>query len=734
MGIFTSSSNHTLVITLNAKSKESFLKSVEEATKSLGVQQIDHNLVVLMEKLGDYFLSISGTWLLIIDDMFRDNDFNHLFPRPGSNDWSGGRVLVTTQDNNLLQPCSQYAKSMSLSKGMYKADPVALLKDISSVELDDFAEEIIKELRYLPLPLACCATYVGEIKQDRASSLFGWEEYLNRYRNTDVTDELESRTYLSNNNVYPSSMTTATTMAVNRLAETSDVLGLAFSFLSCCSSCPVSLNVLAIYVQENLVNKKRSYTNGNGISKIENEISRCSLLIHERSRSVETVKYHQVIHDAFKRFENAKPVEQQEAEFGQMMKFLNKTLDFKNNTDKDDVLLKVLVRPHLKSFVDRAVEMSWNTTAEFVLISMKNDQFLFSTSDMPIEDAVKSLELLENIYVELDLSDESHCDILANLGFYYVELDRKELALENLRKAYEMAEDKNDKEWLFLRCNISFHLGRTYYSMDSLGLAEEFMKTSIAMAKDIYVKEEDKVMERYFCLAKIFYSWKKFWKLGSVIEEAKDFMSNRSPDIKSLNRARCLDFLSRIYDYKDFVESFYIPLDYRKYLKLRKETIIKALDIYEQILDVSSCSDYCVLLAECAKFQLEENPTEAKAKIEKALEYSIQNGDKFNFILIAAYKKHLFDNSSRWQKAFYCFKNLITRGKVAFVADINVCDEVLEGIENRAISPSPRMIIPIRRRRRYLDWAKSTLGALSLWTQFTPIFSYYIVSIAPFTL
>ncbi len=105
---------------------------------------------------------------------------------------------------------------------MTKEDAPALLKQISDVEVDDFTEEVIEELQYLPHALACCATYVGETRQDRASTQFGWKEYLDLYHEN---AKLESRTFSKNNNVYPFSM-----MSVKRMVETSDVLRLAFSF------------------------------------------------------------------------------------------------------------------------------------------------------------------------------------------------------------------------------------------------------------------------------------------------------------------------------------------------------------------------------------------------------------------------------------------------------------------------------------------------------------------------
>jgi tetratricopeptide (TPR) repeat protein len=832
------SSNDTskpLVITLNANSEESLMKSVKEATRklrfSVDMELTDHGLIDLMKNLRNYFRGYSGAFLLIIDDMFGKNYFNDFFPRPGGKEWGGGQVLVTTQDNNLVPACHQFAKKFSLNEGMTKEDALALLKDISNVEVDDFAEEIIEELQSLPLALACCATYVGETRQDRASTQFGWKEYLNRYREH---ARLESRSFSNNNNVYPFSMTTATTMAVERMAETSDVLRLTFSFLSYCELLPVPLNVLAHHVMENLPvqNDKQSATKEDRISEIENEISRCTLLVHGRSQNLEIIKCHQVIYHAFQSVENTKPAEQREIEFVKMMKSLNETLDFMDNTCKEDVLLKVLVRPHLKSFVDHANDMSWNDTAEFVLISMKKGQFLFSTSDIPDEKAVKSLELLYNISSELDLPNEGRCDILANLGFYYLELDRDEdalnflckayymtegksdqewlllrcrisynlartyynmdsvgLAVAHLKsfvdhandmswndtaefvlismkkgqflfstsdipdekavkslellynisseldlpnegrcdilanlgfyyleldrdedalnflcKAYYMTEGKSDQEWLLLRCRISYNLARTYYNMDSVGLAVEMMKRSIDLAKNVYVKEEDKIMNRFVWLSHFCFFGKKFWKLGAIVKEATEFLSNCAPDSESFSRARCLHELSGVY-LCGIIECAFKPWKYWKHLKLVENCMNKSLNMYEHVLgaDVASSSEYCELLAYSAILKLQANPTEARTQVEKALEYCNQNGDKLNYSCIIAIKKHLVDNLSWWRYLLYWIRNL-PRGRLISAAYVNICDDILEDYNTGRISPSRRIINTIKTARNIYIW------------------------------
>ena len=697
-----SDTSKPLVITLDATTEESLLKSIKEVMQklqpSIDIEPAHHSLVVLLKQMRDYFRGYNGAWLLIIDDIF-GNDFNHLLPRPGSKEWGGGQVLVTTQNNNLVQACHQSAKKFSLNEGMTREDALALLKGISGVEVDDFAEEIVKEFKGLPLALACCATYVGEIRQDRALTKFGWKEYLAMYRKNECT-QLESRTFRSND-VYPFPMAVSAELAIRRMSETSDVLRLTFSFLSCCALMPVPLNVLARYVKENLpIDHDKQPTREHAIFEIQNEISRCTLFFHGRSQNVETIKCHQVIHHAFQSVQNAKPVKKQEIEFVKMMKSLNRTLDFMDNTNKEDILLKFLMRPHLKSFIAHAKNRFWDDTAEFVLISMKDGQFLYSTSDMPEKDALRSLEELHNISLQLDLSDQEHCDILANLGFYYLELDRDEEALNFLSNAYYMTEGKSEKEWLLLRCRISFNLARTYNSMDSVDLAIQMMRTSIDLAKRVYVMKEDQIMNRFCFLATFYLSWKKIWKIGAIVEEAIEFFLGCALESETLNRASCLALLAQIC-FLGILESNIKIWNYRKYVNQAENFIQKSLTIFERVLgaDVYCCTQYCnlLLLSALLKALDETDLTEGRMQLEKAMECCLQNGDKFTYSVIVAHKKHMFDNySSRWRSFCYLIRNL-ARGRLTFAEQINICDDVLEDYHRGRTSPSRRIIEPIEK-------------------------------------
>ena len=687
-----------LLITLNAKSEESLFESIKEVTKKfqlpVGVEPTNDNLGDIIEKLREYIRFCSLPWLLIIDDIFT-NEFNYLLPRPGCKEWGGGEVLITTQDNNLIQHCHQFAKELSLNKGMSRDDALYLLKKISPVtKVDDFAEEIIKELDYLPLALACCATFVEETRQSRPATQFGWKEYLRSYREN---VELKSRTFSENNNAYPFSLTTATAMSVKRITETSDVLRLTFSFLSYCAFLPVPLNVLAHYVMENLsVEKYReAMATENEISEVQNEISRCALLIHGRSQGVETITCHQVILDVFRSVETAKPIQQRETDFTKMMKSLNVTLGFMDNTDKDDVLLKVLMRPHVKLFISHANDMSWNNTAEFVLLSMKNGQFLFSTSDMPVAEVVKSLELLYSISVELALSDEGRCDILANLGFYYLELDYNEDALNFLEKAYYMTENKNEQKWLLLRCRISFNLARAYYQTNDVERGIRMMKTSIELAKNVYIYEEDNIMMRYVWLASFYSSYYKWWKVAEVADEATKFLESCPVDIVSINRARCLFHLAQVY--------MYSQTWFWKNNPSLDTSMCRSLNIYEQVLgeDVSWCPEYSQLFAIYSILKLGEDSNEDKTRLENALMYSIQSDDKLSQRMIVAVTKH-YSNSHSPNDSFLGWIRNLTKGRVMFVASINFLDDLLDDYDSRRISPSRRVVNGMKARRRLL--------------------------------
>ena len=654
--VMSTSPNDTfkpLVITLNANSEDSLLKSVKEV-----MELTNNNLEELMKILRDYFSSHSGSWVLIIDDMFEKNDFNNLFPRPGVKEWGSGQVLIKTQDNNLVPVCHPFAKKLSSNEGMTKEDALALLKEMSDVEVDGFAEEVIQELQYLPLALACCATYVGETRQDRASTQFGWKEYLELYRKN---AKLESRTFSTHNISYPFSMTTAIAMAVKKMSETSDVLRLTFSFLSYCALSPVPLSVLAHYVSAKLPVERRTLTTS---KEIEDEISRCSLFVHGRSLTVETILFHQTIHHVFKSTTNEDPAEYREKEFEEMMKSLNTLLNTMDHVDEQDIVIKVLMRPHLQSFVEHANQMAWNNTADFVLISMKNSHSLLVTSDLSGDEAVKSLETLHKISLNLNLPERTFCDILANLGFHNLELnreDRYEDALNFLTEAYNMTENKTEEEWLLLRCRISFNLARAHCKKERVDCGVELMKESIGLAKTVNCNQEENIMARYLWLALFYSTHGEFRKLKEVVDEAQSFLSNCAPDIVSVSRAFSLRYLGVIYMLHGLGELHVNPGSWASEESLGLGHIYtqQYLNMFEKVLgdDMYSCAsaaDFSVFVS-CAIINWDTNPDESTKQLEQAHEISQRLGDKLIIEIVAELKRLRFHKLPNfWDYCTFC--------------------------------------------------------------------------------
>lgn len=667
----------SLIVSLNASSEDSLLKSVKAALPKLNLsawmQSTEYTISSLMKQLKNVFSAHNGAWFLIVDDLFEKNVFNKFLPQPGCNDWGKGQVLVTTQDDNLLPAFHSFAKRLSLNKGMTSKDALALLQQLSGFEVDEFAEDVIKELNYLPLALACCAVYVKDCRQNRT---FTWKEYFDLHKEN---GPLELRTF--SNDVYPMSMKAATTMAVRRMAETNHVLKLTFFFLSYCTLLPVPMDVLVQYVLENLSNgnDKKPKTKENDIV---NEISRCTLLICGRSQNVKTVKFHQVSHDVFQAVENTSSATQRQDAFGKMMKSLNKTLDFTNNREKDHLLLKVLVRPHLASFIDHAIENCWNNTSDFVLLSMKLGQFFFSTQKMPDElSAVESLEKLYTISRELDLPEDQFCDILANLGFYYLELARNEDALNFLSKTFLMTKDKEGGKWLLLRCRTSFNLARTNFTLKNVDVAIRMMKTSIELAKIVYHNKESNVIIRYFWLACFYDSLNKSSEIVKIAEEARQFLYSGTAYSASIDRARCLSNLANIFTRCD---SYPTLLIYHLYEE--------SLSIYEKVLkaDASLCPEYCTVFFQSALLALLHRLPGEKLEIcdryITAVKYCIGVDDRISIHTALA-----LANSVSNQSSWITFIKTVMMGYDATAA-LLMSDNVLEECKSVKMSLSPRII------------------------------------------
>ena len=191
-------------------------------------ETIKHLKRLISPKMKQFF-----NWLIIADNVVDLRLARADLPPTGSEDWGHGQVLITTQDSSTIPSNAPYAFHVSLSQGMQIDDAVELLKEVSRIKNFEKIERVAEVLEYQPLALAAAAVYMQTVVSN-GSPNYGWTSYLESFARgeRESTEEPLSR----QNSAYSTTMTTAIKMAVNRFAESDEVLRETFLFLSMCAS------------------------------------------------------------------------------------------------------------------------------------------------------------------------------------------------------------------------------------------------------------------------------------------------------------------------------------------------------------------------------------------------------------------------------------------------------------------------------------------------------------------
>ena len=295
--------NTAFVMTLNAESldslQESFvsfarlLKCSEYAitnTLSSKDSEIEEKIANL-KTLVSTKVQLYTSWLLVVDNVTSIPQASVHLPEPGNEQWLGGQILITTQDTASIPLTNSFISHIPVSTGMELADATSLLVMLSGITDRDTEAEVARTLDYQPLALASAATFVKQIRQNKASSNYGWKDYLeklNQGQRAD-TESLLSKT----NPSYPKSMTAAITLAVKDAMSSDKVLNHTFNFLSTCSQQPLNLEIVINYVR-----------NADGQFKdddmIRMQIQRNQLLLFEENDTDVYIRVHQVVRNVIK--------------------------------------------------------------------------------------------------------------------------------------------------------------------------------------------------------------------------------------------------------------------------------------------------------------------------------------------------------------------------------------------------------------------------------------------------
>ena len=167
-------------------------------------------------------------------------------------------------------------------------DASCLLAKLSCMDDCERGKEVAQALDYQPLALASAATYVRQLRQNKTTSHFGWNDYLEKLSKG---QRGSTETILAETNPsYQESMTTATTLAVEKAMTSDKIIHHTFSLLSVCAPQPVSQDIVINYilnVDEEIKDKEM----------IPMRIQRCSLILNGEDESGALIRVHQVVYD-----------------------------------------------------------------------------------------------------------------------------------------------------------------------------------------------------------------------------------------------------------------------------------------------------------------------------------------------------------------------------------------------------------------------------------------------------
>ena len=513
----------SFVMTLNAASQDSLLESyasfarhlkcpehsVMETlnSKDLNVEEKITNLKMLIAVK----VSCYTSWLMVVDNVTTMSSvFVHL-PQSGNEAWARGQLLITTQETKSVPLKSSFVYHISVSKGMESDDACSLLAMLSGIQDSDFVREVAEKLDYQPLALAGAATFVKEIRQDKASRHFGWSEYLKMLEKG--KRETTENTLEYTNPVYPISMTKAIKLAVDTLLRSDKLLKHLFTLLSLCAPQQLNMDVAINYIR----NVHREFDE---VDKelIRMNLRRCSLLLFQDDQGGDFIRVHQVVHDAIKMMistcADSQTPQVVNGVITTFSNFIDSLPPMKRRLDTRHVV------PHLK-----ALTMVTNKAFEKENMFQINDrdiakkcQNLANICSMHCEYNVAKTYLEYSLTINLEKLGPEHAEVATSyhiLAPMYVGFGDLKKAKEYQQHALKIRLDKHGPE--HVNVATSYHsLASIHHALGNQLQAKEFQQRALVIQLDKLGPEHVDVATSYHDLASIYHA------LGDF-EQAKEY-------------------------------------------------------------------------------------------------------------------------------------------------------------------------------------------------------------------
>ena len=549
----------SFVMTLNAASPDSLLESYASFARHLKcpdysiVETLSSKDSTVDERITSLKMLVAlkitcyKSWLLVVDNVTTMSSVHVHLPQFENEAWGRGQLLITTQDTTSIPSESSFVNHISASKGMEPNDACSLLSKLSGIPDSELVGTVAQRLDYQPLALAGAAVFVKEIRQDKVSTHFGWEEYL-KILEKGKRQKTET-TLVDTNPIYPNSMTKAITLAVETLMRSDKFQKHLFTFLALCAPRPLNVDIVVSYI----MNAHEEFDEADK-ELIRMRLKRSSLLLFQDDEGGSFIGLHQVVHDAIKTVAKESAESQTDEVVSGVITSFN---EFIVATPPQDKQLNTRhIAPHLKALI---------MVTDKVFL---RDNF-FQVQDKEISEKCENLGNICQMHCEFEgaktyfeysltfkLQDLGPEDVhvaksFTNVALIYRDLCDFEQAKKNQQRALDIELDNLGPEHVNVARDYN-NLASIYQDLGDFEQAKEYQQRAIAIELDKLGPEHVKVARSYNNLASIYRHLGDFEQAKEYQQRALDIeLDKLGPD--HVKVARSYNNLASIYkDLGDF--------------------------------------------------------------------------------------------------------------------------------------------------------------------------------------
>ena len=295
----------SFVMTVNAASLDSLLESYASFARHLKcpdysiMETLSSKDLTMDEKITSLKMLVAvkitfyTSWLLVVDNVTTLSSVHVHLPQFEKEAWAKGQLLITTQDTTSIPSETFFVNHISASKGMEPNDACSLLSKLSGIPDSEMEGTVAQRLDYQPLALASAAVFVKEIWQDKVSTHFGWEEYLEILEKG--KRQKTEDTVVNTSPMYPNSVTKPIKLAVEALMRSDKFHKHLFTFVALCAPRPLNIDIAVSYI----MNAHEEFDEADK-ELIRMRLKRSSLLLFQDDEGSCFIRLHQVVHDAIK--------------------------------------------------------------------------------------------------------------------------------------------------------------------------------------------------------------------------------------------------------------------------------------------------------------------------------------------------------------------------------------------------------------------------------------------------